>query len=109
VHVKLKFSQEPLRAFPPIVSRRNLVRSGDVGVEASGVVGALVSESVGLDDVDEPRWRVSARISSKLTLYSDRGPAEVSSSSVNFDVVIVEHVARKLCGGEYCNSKRSGC
>lgn len=61
--------QDSLRDLsPPAVRRRSLVRNCDIGAAVSDVVGELVSESVGLDEVDELRRRVSARMSSRLTL-----------------------------------------
>ena len=65
-------SQDPLFGFPePTVSRRSLVRSCEE--DGSDVVGELVSESVGLDEVEDPRRRVSASMSSSETLYRESG------------------------------------
>ena len=71
------------------------MRSCDV--DGSDVVGELASESVGLDDVEEPRRLVSARMSSRLTLYCEFGwTTFVSRSSVNFDVDMTTTVIEEV-------------
>jgi hypothetical protein len=80
------------RPLLPSVNLLILLRKGEVGFAESDVVGELFP--VLLEPDDERRLFVSARISSRLTFRSESvGAAEVSSSSVNLEVVIL--------GGEY--------
>jgi len=76
------------RPLLPRVKRRILNGFGEVGDGLAS--GKLFSESPPLE---EDLRRVSARMSSRLTLrWEDVGATEVSRSSVNFEVAILKCV-----------------
>jgi len=67
---------------------RSLVLAGALIVGLWSRVGDLSVDGLMVLSVDDERWRVSLRISSKLTLSCEYGTAVVSSISTNFDAMV---------------------
>lgn len=77
---------------------RSLVLAGALVVVIWSRAGDLSVDGLMALSVDDERWRVSLRMSFKLTLSCEYGTVVVSSISINFDAMLENIEVGTECG-----------